>query len=196
MKPMESVEEVISTFEKGAVIGLLFFWGHHQSRNGRITQSCLSQWYDCSFSVDGVTYHTAEQYMMAQKAKLFGDEGSYEQIMSASDPREYKKLGRLVKGYNEDVWKANRFEIVVTGNIHKFSQNKELRDYLLGTGDFVLVEASPYDNIWGVGMSANNPDIADPRRWKGSNLLGFALMEVRSKIKDEVRNDSNSKRSD
>lgn len=178
---LNNVADVIAEFEQHPVC-FLFFWGHRPSADGRVTISCLSQWYSCSFVVDGVTYHTAEQYMMAQKAKLFGDFATYQKIMAATNPREYKSLGRAVTGYDDRKWAANRQAIVTTGNINKFSQNKELRDYLIATKDYVLVEASPYDKIWGVGMSRDNPDIIDPKKWRGQNLLGFSLMAAREAI--------------
>ena len=103
--------------------------------------------------------------------------------MSANHPRVYKQLGRTVRGYNEKVWKERREEIVKTGNLNKFGQNSKLRRFLLETDDFVLVEASPYDRIWGIGMYADDPYARDPRRWKGQNLLGFALMDVRETLR-------------
>lgn len=179
---LKTVAEVISAFDNDS-IQFLFFWGHQPAIGGGVTQSCLSQWYDCTFSVDGVIYHTAEQYMMAQKAHLFGDEETLEKIMSANHPRAYKQLGRTVRGYNEKVWKERREEIVKTGNLNKFGQNSRLRRFLLETDDFVLVEASPYDRIWGIGMYADDPYARDPRQWRGQNLLGFALMDVRETLR-------------
>ena len=163
----------------------LFFWGHQLSCDGSITKSCLSQWYECRF-VDGeMTYHTAEQYMMVGKARLFGDDSALSKIMSAHAPREYKEIGRSVKGFDDSVWRARRFEIVVHGNLLKFGQNEELKRFLLGTGSKILVEASPYDRIWGIGMSVDDPDIADPCKWRGQNLLGCALMTVRDLLRKE-----------
>lgn len=179
---MTSVTEVIEAYRAKDFPGFLFFWGHHSSADGRITKSCLSQWYECSFTVDGVTYHTAEQYMMAQKAKLFRDEDIFQKIMSASDPKEYKRLGRCVRDYDDSVWAANRVAIVTMGNIHKFRQNEQLARFLRQTGNKILVEASPYDCVWGIGLSADTPSIYDPTTWRGTNLLGFSLMAVRDEI--------------
>ncbi len=117
--------------------------------------------------------------MMAQKAALFGDTEIERQITESNKPGEAKALGREVRGYIEEVWDAHKFGIVVQGNIYKFSQNKALGDYLLTTGDRVLVEASPVDAIWGAGLAADNPKIQTPHLWRGTNLLGFALMEAR-----------------
>lgn len=180
---MNSVAEVITTYQSENCPEFLFFWGHRPAADGRITKSCLSQWYECSFEVDGVTYHTAEQYMMAQKARLFGDADTFQKIMLAYDPREYKRLGRLVKHYDDKTWIANRTAIVTAGNICKFQQNKELGRFLRKTGDKILVEASPYDCIWGIGLSADEPGVDDPTAWRGLNLLGFSLMAVRDTLK-------------
>ena len=161
----------------------LFFFGHRASPDGTITESCLSQWYDCRFTENGISYHTAEQYMMAGKARLFGDDAAFSRIMSAQAPSEYKRLGRIVKHYSEAVWQASRFDIVVKGNLLKFGQNEALKRFLLETGDKILAEASAYDLIWGIGLPAYNPDINDPSKWRGQNLLGQALMTVRDALR-------------
>ena len=116
---------------------------------------------------------------MAEKAKLFGDNGSAKRIVAAGNPGEAKKLGREVKGFEENRWFQHRFEIVVKGNLAKFSQNSELMEFLLNTGNRVLVEASPADKVWGIGLASHDPLAKNPNFWKGLNLLGFALMEVR-----------------
>ena len=161
----------------------LFFWGHQPSADGIITKTCFSQWWLCSFVVDKVTYKTAEHWMMAKKAALFGDKEILAQILMAKTPAEAKKLGRKVRDYQDDVWLNNRFEIVKEGNYHKFSQNEALKTFLLNTSDRVIVEASPVDSIWGIGMAIDNPAIENPEKWEGLNLLGFALMEVRDELK-------------
>ena len=129
-----------------------------------------------------MSYCSAEQFMMAEKARTFGDDETLEKILSARLPRRIKGLGREVKGFNGKKWDSVKFEIVVRGNMAKFSQNRALLSFLLGTGDAMLVEASPYDCIWGVGLKESDRDILDPDKWKGENLLGKALMEVRSKL--------------
>ncbi len=159
----------------------VFFWGHHEGKNG-VGKSCFSQWYPCAFEVDGQQYNCAEQYMMAQKAKLFDDEEIYGQILLETDPKAIKRLGRLVKNYDDAVWSAKRFEVVVKGNMAKFSQNEALRKFLLGTGSRIIVEASPKDRLWGIGLDEFAKDAVDPTLWKGENLLGFALMEVRDRL--------------
>lgn len=140
------------------------------------------QWYESPFTENNITYSCTEQYMMAKKALLFGDTTIYSRIMSTSDPEKMRKLGRQIKGFDQSVWDAEKYEIVYQGNLLKFSQNPELRDWLLGTAPKTLVEASPFDGIWGVKMKAQDSEIQDPKKWRGQNLLGFALMEVRDVI--------------
>ena len=163
----------------------VFFWGHRKSDKG-VTKTCFSQWYECEFVIDGIAYRCAEQYMMAEKARLFGDEENLQKIIEAKTPQTMKALGRKVKGYNAETWDAHKFEIVVRGNIAKFSQNEDLKSFLLGTADKVLVEASPYDQVWGIGMKATETGVKDPSQWKGTNLLGFALMQVRDLLKEKA----------
>ena len=120
---------------------------------------------------------------MAEKARLMRDEETREKILASTDPEEIKALGRQVRNFDEYRWQKHRMEIVVTGNLHKFIDNEDLKNFLLSTGDKILVEASPYDTVWGIGMKEDNMDCLNPRLWKGENLLGFALMDVRNKLK-------------
>lgn len=166
----------------------LFFWGHRPSPNG-ITKSCLSQWWKSDFSEDIEGYCCMEQYMMASKAKLFGDEEICKKIMNSSEPKTIKSLGRKIRGFDEEVWNKAKHSIVINGNYLKFSQNRQLMNFLLQTGDKVLVEASPYDGIWGIQMSVNDERAQDPFKWQGSNLLGFALMEVREELRRVYKNE-------
>lgn len=158
----------------------LLFYGHKVT--DPVTETCLSQWYPCQFEVDGVTYTSAEQYMMAEKARLFGDEKIRAEILRTSDPRKCKALGRKVKNFDKAVWDKRKENIVRNGNFEKFMQNSALRSFLLSTGDKVLVEASPTDRVWGIGLGKNNPDALDPKKWRGQNLLGFILMAVRNEM--------------
>lgn len=175
-------------FRRGERLKYIFFWGHTPAVDGSITSACFSQWWDCRFTVGGVEYHTAEQYMMAQKAVLFGDEEVRREIMNAGHPKQFKALGRKISGFKQDIWNNSCRDIVIAGNTAKFSQNKELGDYLLTTGRRVLVEASPRDKIWGIGMGKSNPNCENPTLWNGTNYLGFCLMEVRDILTGE-RND-------
>lgn len=177
---MRSREQLLASIAAGQRVKYLHFWGHQPARDGRITSACFSQWFDSPFEADGNRFATAEHYMMARKAQLFNDHETFRQVLAAKDPGKAKALGRKVRGFEEAVWLENRWAIVVEGNRHKFAQNPELRDFLLSSGSKILVEASPVDVIWGIGLDARAADAEHPARWKGLNLLGFALMEVRS----------------
>ena len=163
----------------GEGVKWVFFWGHTE-KAGAVSAACFSQWYPSPFEVDGLRYPTAEHFMMAEKARLFGDLAARDAILRASTPGEVKALGRTVTGFDDAKWNAVRFAIVVRGNAAKFLQNPALLAYLLGTGQRVLVEASPVDRIWGIGLAGDHADAAQPARWRGLNLLGFALMAVRA----------------
>ncbi|MFM9373104.1 NADAR family protein [Streptomyces sp. Da 82-17] len=167
---------------RGERVKFLHFWGHAPRKDGRIGASCLSQWWPSAFTVDGVEYASAEHWMMAAKARLFGDAEAERQVLRASSPAAAKKAGRLVRGFDEQLWERERFGIVVEGSVHKFTAHDELRAFLVGTGERVLVEASPVDRIWGIGLAADDPRAENPLDWRGSNLLGFALMEARGRV--------------
>jgi hypothetical protein len=173
--------DLIEYVNHGNKVKYVFFWGHQKPKSG-VSKTCFSQWYEASFEVDGKKYDTAEHYMMAEKARLFGDEESELNILKASNPGEAKKIGRSVKGFIESIWQENRFYIVVAASIAKFAQNEELKKFILGTGERVLVEASPVDKVWGIGLAADDEKASNPNLWKGDNLLGFALMEARSQL--------------
>ena len=164
----------------------IFFWGHQPSKDGTITKTCFSQWWISSFVVDGVEFKSAEHWMMAKKALLFNDVEVLHKILECQSPAEAKKLGREVKNYIDSVWLANRYQIVLEGNMHKFSQNENLKQYLLNTNERVIVEASPVDPVWGIGLASDHQDCNDPTNWKGLNLLGFALMEVRDELRKQL----------
>ncbi|GAA4898551.1 NADAR family protein [Streptomyces coeruleoprunus] len=179
---MERLDALIGQVSRGERVKFLHFWGHRPRPDGEIGASCLSQWWPSPFTVDGVAYATAEHWMMASKARLFGDAEAERQAVEAANPALAKKAGRLVRGFDESVWERERFGIVVAGSVHKFGQNAELRRYLLGTGHRVLVEASPVDRVWGIGLAADDERAHDPARWRGLNLLGFALMDARARL--------------
>jgi hypothetical protein len=174
---------IIQKYSNPETIPFLFFWGHQLSKDGSITKSCFSQWWVAPFEVDDIVYRTAEHWMMAGKARLFGDEVAAAKVLAAATPSAAKRAGRLVRDFVPEVWDKHKFEIVVAGNWHKFSKHTALKEFLLNTGEQVLVEASPKDKIWGIGMAGDHPDARNPAKWKGDNLLGFALMEVREKLK-------------
>ncbi|MEV0603006.1 NADAR family protein [Streptomyces sp. NPDC050315] len=168
--------------QRGERIKYLFFWGHQPARAGEVGASCLSQWWPSRFVVDGISYLTAEHYMMAEKARLFGDDASVAKILRSQHPGEAKALGRQVASFDEDVWCAARYDIVVRASFAKFEQNPRLREFLLGTVNRVLVEASPLDRVWGIGLTADDERAQNPAQWRGLNLLGFALMDARAAL--------------
>ncbi|ATY14517.1 DUF1768 domain-containing protein [Amycolatopsis sp. AA4] len=173
------VAELVDRIPGGQRVKFLFFWGHRPERDGSVGRGCLSQWWPAAFTVDGRTFATAEHYMMWRKAVLFGDEQSAGRILEARHPRQAKELGRGVVGFDQEQWEARRGEIVLAGSVAKFGQHPELLRFLLSTGKRVLVEASPLDRVWGIGLAADDPDAEDPARWRGLNLLGFALTQAR-----------------
>lgn len=179
---VENVAELAARTARGERFKYLYFWGHRPQRNGSAGRSCLSQWWPAPFTADGVEYPTAEHWMMASKARLFGDFEAEERVLRSAHPRQAKTAGRTVRGFDETFWERERYSVVVEGSVRKFGQHGELREYLLGTNNRVLVEASPLDRVWGAGLSVDDERVRDPRKWKGQNLLGFALMEARSRL--------------
>jgi ribA/ribD-fused uncharacterized protein len=155
----------------------VFFWG-----------GICSQWYASEFEIDGQKFTCAEQYMMYKKALLFEDEDVANAVMRTQNPREQKALGRKVRGFDKDKWEEVCREYVYEGNYAKFTQNPELLEELISYGDREIVEASPYDKIWGIGLHETSPDIEDKSKWQGTNWLGEAIMRVRNELKTEPVN--------
>ncbi|SDE04417.1 NADAR family protein [Kordiimonas lacus] len=177
-----SVEELIK-FSNKRKCKYVFFWGH-KSNADHTTKACFSQWFPCGFQGEsGENYRSAEHYMMVQKAKLFGNDEMAAKILQCSIPAKAKAYGRMIEPFDQSIWDQNKFDIVVEGNLLKFSQNESLKEFLLNTKDRVLVEASPVDRIWGNGLTADHEHAENPNLWKGQNLLGFALMKVRDLLK-------------
>jgi ribA/ribD-fused uncharacterized protein len=175
--PEERRADVVRSEATGARTRFVFFWKERDLDPG-----CLSQWWPAPFVVDEVTYRSAEHWMMARKARLFQDAATLDKVVRAPTPAAAKSLGRAVRGFSEDRWASARYDIVVAGNLAKFSQNDDLRRYLVSTGTRVLVEASPLDRVWGIGLAGDDEAASSPSRWRGMNLLGFALMEVRERL--------------
>ncbi len=160
------------------------FWGHRPRADGTLSATCFSQWYASPFEVDTVRYATAEHWMMAGKARLFGDSDALARVFANDDPGAAKAAGRGVRGFDEAAWVERRFDLVLRGNLAKFGQYPALKAFLIGTGAHVLVEASPVDAIWGIALAAADPQAQDPMHWRGQNLLGFALMAVRETLRN------------
>ena len=145
-----------------------------------------SQWYPSKIIIDDVEYNCAEQYMMAQKALTFGDTESWAGIMKAWHPSDQKAIGRKVKNFNVDEWNKVCRDIVYKANVAKFTQHEALKEGLLATGNSELVEASPTDVVWGIGLSERDPRIYDRNEWRGTNWLGEAIMKVRETLRQQV----------
>jgi ribA/ribD-fused uncharacterized protein len=158
----------------------LFFWGHTEHGNS-VTKACLSNFYPCEFEFNDKMFNFSEQCFMYQKALLFNDFEIAEQILNETDVRKIKALGRKVKDFDNELWDKHKEDFMYNACYAKFSQNAELRDFLLGTGNCEIVEASPVDNIWGIGFSSDNA-MENINKW-GQNLLGKILMKVREVLK-------------
>jgi ribA/ribD-fused uncharacterized protein len=185
IETIRSIETLLVHRRDGGNAEYLCFWGHRRAADGSIGKSCFSQWFEAAFVIDDIRYPTAEHFMMAAKARLFGDNEILSRVIAAPTARDAKALGRKVKGFDDALWTERRFELVVEGNLEKFGQNPKLRSFLLSTGDRVLVEASPEDRIWGIGMAEADERARNPEQWDGLNLLGFALMAVRARLKEQ-----------
>jgi ribA/ribD-fused uncharacterized protein len=181
-----SADQLRNLIEAGARPRYLLFWGHQPPAAGGVGTGCLSQWWPAAFTIDGQAYPSAEHFMMAGKASLFGDAETAARIRQAPHPGAAKALGREVRGFDEHRWAEHRFGLVVTGNLAKFSQNAGLREFLLGTRGRIIVEASARDRIWGIGLAASDERAMSPEHWPGLNLLGFALMEVRHRLEAQT----------
>lgn len=151
-----------------------FFWG-----------GPFSQWAPSEILIDGIKYNCCEQYMMAQKALLFKDTETYEAIMKTSHPSGQKALGRKVKNFDKETWELIAKSVVYRANQAKFTQHKHYYDDLMATGDTLLVEASPEDKIWGIGLAESDPRVHDESQWQGTNWLGEVITDVREDLKSE-----------
>ena len=186
-KQKYSLSKLKTDFNKGKKIDFLFFYGHTNDKN-EITKSSLSQWYIKDFKENNLTFNCMEKYMMYNKALLFDDKKIAEEILNNNQPKAIKELGRKVSNFKDEIWDKVKYTIILKGNYYKFSQNNDLINFLLNTKNKVLVEASPYDKVWGIKMKYDNENIENPFFWQGENLLGFALMEVRDEIKRVYKN--------
>ena len=164
----------MSANEQATIIGFYHEYEEH---------GCCSNWYPCRFTIDGVEYHSSEQYMMAQKVFLFGREDLAKQIMATDDPQKAKHIaGQRFPEYDDSLWGAKCYETVKKGVKAKFEQNPELKQELLATGNAILCECAPHDKRWGIGIGLNDPAYQHVEKWRGKNYLGFILMEVRAEM--------------
>lgn len=171
------LKELCQRYNQGERFVFNFFWGGY-----------LSNWFESDFVVNGFKYWCNEQYMMAKKVELFGDLVSKDAVMKSNDQREIKNIGRKCTGFDQKLWDENKEIIVYDGCYAKFTQNLKLLDYIKSQKDKVLVEASPYDTIWGIGLGKEEGVyLENPNNWRGTNLLGFTLMRVRDMILSEGR---------
>ena len=180
------LETLRQAVRQGAEPRYRLFYGHTPRPDGALSDAVFSQFWPCSFALAGVRYTWAEQWMMASKARLFGDGEALARILLAKAPLDCKRIGRQVRGFDEDTWRKHRVDIVTEGSVAKFGQDAALRAYLLSTADEVLVEASPSDCIWGIRLGREHADAKNPQRWRGQNLLGFALMRARGILRGEL----------
>lgn len=146
----------------------------------------MSNWHIARFVVDGQVYNCVEQYMMAEKARVFNDALVHAKILASPYPKAQKEFGRKIRGYDDRKWSSVRYNVVLKGTLAKYRQNKDLLEQLFRTEEKTLVEASPYDAIWGIGMAADDPDLMKNQSAWGQNLLGQVLMEARSILRGEA----------
>lgn len=171
-------EEFAVTEEDAPIAGNVVGFFHEYGPNG-----WFSNWYPAVFTVDGVTYLNAEQYLMHRKALCCGDAATAEKVMENPDPKTVKLLGRAITPYDEKKWAAARQEVIYRGLLAKFGQNSGLKHQLLATGDALIAECSPNDRIWGIGLALTDPRHQDPAQWQGESILGKALMRVRETLR-------------
>lgn len=156
---------------------IIGFWGHSKNKQ----YAYFSNWYQSNFNIENLNFCNVEQYLMYQKALCFKDNLISKKILNTTDPKEIKYLGRKVRNYNDIEWDKIRYDVLKKALKAKFTQNKLLLNKLIETKDSVLVEASPYDKIWGIGMDVNH-EHKDYTKWQGTNLLGWGLTEIKNEI--------------
>lgn len=154
---------------------LVLFWG-----------GWPSNWEPSPFALDGIEYNCVEQAMMAAKARRFGDAATEAKIMASPYPKAQKGFGRAVRGYDDAAWTAARYDVVLRATIEKYRQNAALLARILTTGTRTFGEASPYDDVWGIGCGVGDPRARDRARWPGQNLLGQALTAARDRLRAEA----------
>ena len=169
-------------YDSGAQPEFFFFAASPAGTREMSLRSVLTQWYPSAFSVQGDQYASAAHWMMVQKAKLFGDHAAATELLEMQSDDHIRQRGRQIDGFEQKHWDQHRYSIVMQGNLHKFSQHPAMRTYISGTQPLVLSEANPHDKVWGIGLEEHSPEASNPHQWRGLNLLGFALMEVRDEL--------------
>ncbi|QSB03845.1 NADAR family protein [Natronoglycomyces albus] len=181
--PVSNIDTLTSQIEVGRDFEFIFFWDYLDNHGGNLVPGCLDQWWPAPIEADGQRFATAEHFMMWHKAMMFEDVGIAGQILRSTNPAQAQQLGRHVADFDESVWASVRNDVVVAGNFAKFSQHRPLRDFLMSTGESILVEASSDDTLWGIGLAIDDPRRGDVWQWTGQNRLGFALMAVRDYLR-------------
>lgn len=182
-----NVNELLAAAESGREFEFLYFWCHRKTHGGALEPGCLDQWWPSPIQADNRWFATSEHYMMWRKARLFGDHSSADRILATDHPADAQRIGRHVSNFDDEVWTRHRFNIVLDGNRKKFGQHADLQKFLVSTGDKVLVEASPVDTVWGIGLTSDDRRATEVRHWLGQNLLGFVLMTVRHELREDQR---------
>jgi ribA/ribD-fused uncharacterized protein len=175
---------LIDYINLGNQVEYLLFWKYRSNESGSIDKSAFfRQCFGARFEIDGIYYPTVEHYTMISKARLFEDIDAEQNILNSKQhPNEATQIGRRIKGFNEKIWIEHCSNILIRGNLAKFAQNELLKEFILSTKNLVIAEANPEEQILGIGLTADNPDAKNPYKWRGLNLLGFALMEVRERL--------------
>jgi ribA/ribD-fused uncharacterized protein len=150
------------------------------------TNGYLGNWYNSPFTIDNIQFINSEQYFMWRKLKEFDPDNDQleKELLKSTNSAEMKAIGQQVKNYKDKVWATIRYDVMKTGLLQKFIQNPHLLTKLLNTKDAILVEASPRDKIWGIGLNAEHAMSVGKENWPGENLLGKCLMEVREMLKN------------
>ncbi|KJE19628.1 ribA/ribD-like protein [Frankia torreyi] len=180
--PPRSIEDLRRLEHQAAPLRFRYFWGQRQAVADGTGAGCLSLRWPARFAVDGVDYPSAQHYVLARKAGLFGDQAAAEAVLALPAPISLAAIGRRIRGFDEAVWDRHRYAVALAANSAKFAQNAILRTYLAGTAGLVLADISPRDRVWGIGCDRDDDRAGRPSAWPGRNLLGFALMEVRDAL--------------
>jgi ribA/ribD-fused uncharacterized protein len=181
--PQERHQELIAAERAGVPLDLLRFHGSRPNKlDGALGLGCLHQEWAQPFTVDDVVYHTAEHYYLSHKAQLFGDRAARDAILATPHVPVAKHIASRIRGFDDEIWRAAQYTVVVAGNLAKFTALPELGAFLLATGEQVIVYANPADRVLSIGLSRRDPAVLTPSAWRGQNLLGFALTDVRSML--------------